>query len=81
MLFLALKKFRQVKIISRQPTTQEKISSIAKFSIALTWENFHFPMSTNLANLCIIMIKCFKKIYFWGKLHPNLPYAPKREIS
>ena len=81
MLFLALKKIRKVKSISRQPTTQQKISSIAKFSIALTWGNFRLLMNTNLVNLSIIMIKCFKKIHFWGKLHPNLPYAPKREIS
>ena len=59
MLFLALKKIR----ISRQiPTTQLKIYSITKFAIALTCGNFHLPMNTNLVNLRIIMIKCFKKM-------------------
>ena len=61
-LFLALKKIRMVKSISRQiPTTQQKIP-IPKFAIALTWGNFYLPMNTNLVNLCIIMIKCLKKI-------------------
>ena len=46
MLFLALKKVRIVKITPVQiPTTQLKISSIAKFSIALTWRGFHLPLN------------------------------------
>ena len=63
MLFLAFKKIRIVKKhLSSDSHNPIKTSSIGKSAIALTWGNFHLPMNTSLVNLCIIMMKCLKKI-------------------